>query len=300
MSSLKVHFAGDDNVAGRVAALVAAGVRYRLFTSYPFIKRERESYLVDGGLLEARRGLWRHTIVDSGVFSLMFGAASGEGRRSEEFMRGWMHRLVSFVRENGLARADVAVVEVDCQKIAGADVAWKLRREMRELLPPEVEIINVYHVEDGREGFERLVEFADYIAVGFPELRKCYPNSYSRVGSDLIRYAKRMKPGIKVHMLGCTEMSVITKHKDCTTCDSTSWQHGLRFGNVRVPGASGGRHVSELSDDIVSNRATKLLDVAKGLDVKFRSEKNLMDSARASILAELELSRYKCSIGTQE
>lgn len=262
--------------------------------------RERESYLVDGGLLEARYGLWKHTIVDSGVFSLMFGAASGEGRRSEEFMRGWMRRLVSFVVENGLARGDVAVVEVDCQKIAGADVAWRLRREMRELLPPEVEIINVYHVEDGKDGFERLVEFADYIAIGFPELRRCYPTSYAAVGSGLIRYAKKMKPGIKVHMLGCTEMSVVTKHKDCTTCDSTSWQQGLRFGSVRVPGKAGSRHVSELSDDMVSTRAAKLLDVANGLGVRFRSERNLMDSARASILAELELLKYTCSIGSQD
>ena len=36
---------------------------------------------------------------------------------------------------------------------------------------PDNRIINVFHIEDGMKGLDRLIEFSDYIAVSVPELR---------------------------------------------------------------------------------------------------------------------------------
>ena len=32
-------------------------------------------------------------------------------------------------------------------------------------------IINVFHIEDGQKGLDRLIEYSDYIALSVPELR---------------------------------------------------------------------------------------------------------------------------------
>ena len=61
-------------------------------------------------------------------------------------------------------------VEVDCQKILSPEIAWKFRKEMKRLLPDN-RIINVFHLEDGKKGLDRLIDFSDYIAISVPELR---------------------------------------------------------------------------------------------------------------------------------
>ena len=50
------------------------------------------------------------------------------------------------------------------QKLLGTDLAWELRKEMRDQLPNN-RIINVFHFEDGKYGLDRLIEFAEYIAI---------------------------------------------------------------------------------------------------------------------------------------
>ena len=154
-------------------------------------------------------------------------------------------------------------------------------------------------VEDGRDGFEKLVEFSDYIAIGYPELRRAYPSDYAKIGHGLIRYARRMRPNIKIHMLGCTELSIVSKNKDCTTCDSTSWQQPLRFGSIRVPGVTKSKHVSEISGEALERRMGECLRTASQIGISLGSEKRLRDCAAASLFAEIELSRYRHVIGDQ-
>lgn len=72
--NVKVHYAGCDNDQRALAVLVSCGVRYRLFTSYPFIKgTDSHGDFRVADLAEARMG-WEHVIVDSGLFTMMFGS----------------------------------------------------------------------------------------------------------------------------------------------------------------------------------------------------------------------------------
>lgn len=103
--------------------------------------------------------------MDSGLFTLMFGA--DKGKRDEAFLYTWMLKLVDFVKETGFKGT---CVEVDCQKILSPEMAWSFRKEMKRLLPNN-RIINVFHLEDGKEGLNRMIDFSDYIAISVPELR---------------------------------------------------------------------------------------------------------------------------------
>lgn len=226
-SNVKVHFAGYDNDERAIAVLKAAGVRYRLFTSYPFIKnRGSDSDMRVPRLAEAGAG-FEHVIMDSGLFTMMFGADKG-APKTPEFVREWMHRICAFAAQN---RIKASLVECDCQKLVSAQFAWDLRREMREILP-DAEIINVFHLEDGEDGFKRLVDFTDYLAISVPELRIAQPKTYKNTVCALARMARRRKPEVKIHLLGCTERHLLERNRFCTTADSSSWTSSTRFGTL--------------------------------------------------------------------
>lgn len=226
-SNCKVHFAIGRDEERDISALKLCGANYMLFTAYPYIKNKRESYKFEN--LVAKRANFKHVIVDSGLFTLMFGADKNKVLTADD-LRDWMHRIVDFAKQNKIPNA--SYVECDCQKLAGVELAWELRKEMRELLPG-YDIMNVYHLEDGVEGFDRLVEFSDYIAISVPELRIHRGNSYKEMTHTLAKRARLMKPSIKIHLLGCTEKPMLIQNKDiATTADSSSWSSANRFGYI--------------------------------------------------------------------
>lgn len=256
--NVKVHYAGCDNDQRALAVLKSCGVRYRLFTSYPFIKgTDSHGDFRVADLAEARMG-WEHVIVDSGLFTMMFGSDRSTPK-TPEFVREWMHRICAFADQNDIPRA--SFVECDCQRLISPEFAWELRREMRELMPGR-EIINVLHLPDGRDGFERLVEFSDYIAISVPELRMCQPKGYRRTVAALARQARRMKPGIKIHLLGCTEERLLRDNRFCTTADSSSWTAPVRFGELD------GRHISRIDPQRAMEARRAVLGTAHRLRLK--------------------------------
>lgn len=170
----------------------------------------------------------KHVIMDSGLFSLMFGACKGI-KLDEKFLRGYKDAIVNFVNENQLF--GFTCVECDCQKLLGVDLAWKLRREMRDQLPNN-RIINVFHFEDGKNGLDQMIEFAEYIAISVPELRIVKPKTYKEDTYRLASYIKEKKPEIDIHLLGGTEFEMIKQCKFCTSADSTSYASSTRFGNI--------------------------------------------------------------------
>ena len=107
----------------------------------------------------------KHVIQDSGLFTLMFGAR--KGKKDESLINKWYDALIEFTLAHGMP---VTCVEVDCQKVLGVDKAWEFRERMRNDLPNN-RIINVFHLEDGQKGLDRLIEFSEYIAISVPELR---------------------------------------------------------------------------------------------------------------------------------
>jgi hypothetical protein len=285
----KVHFAGSDNAPPRITALKAAGVQYRLFTCYPFVagKKQGDDMRVSG-LHETRPGLYRHVIMDSGLFTLMFGAQSG-AVQDEATIAAWQDRIIEFVTANDV---HASIVECDCQKIVSPEYAWELRADLRARLPDR-EIINVFHLEDGKGGFERLAEFSDYLAISVPELRIAQPRKYRQTVSALTRMAKRIKPGIKIHLLGCTELGLLRQNDFCDSADSSSWLSPLRYGYLKS------NHIKNLRKDVASERMELCGSVALGLGFDL-SDKAVADASKASVCASYSKQQYERAAGKQD
>lgn len=245
--NIKVHFAGCE-VQNQYLAAERLGVRYGLFTCFPFV--ERMVFEKALAPIMPLRGMenpakdiprvitsqMRHTIQDSGLFTLMFG--SRKGKKDEQLVNRWYDGLVEFTLGH---KMNCTCVEVDCQKILGVDKAWEFRERIKKDLPNN-RIINVFHLEDGPKGLDRLIEFSDYIAISVPELRHANKKNYVYT---LAKYIKSRKPDIDIHLLGCTELQMLHECNFCTSADSTTWVGGKRFGFIE------GNHITTISSEQV-------------------------------------------------
>lgn len=251
-NNIKIHFAGSDNSHGHNIALKLAEIKYRLYTCYPFIVNKNiDSDFTLGGdtALIKYRDNFKHTIQDSGLFTLMFGAAKNRKLIFDDLVN-WQDKLIKFTQQNKLTST---CVEVDCQKVLSPEDAWKLRYRMREKLQNRQ--INVFHKEDGKKGLDRLIEFADYIAISVPELRITNPKTFRDDTHRLAWYIKNKKPEIDIHLLGCTDLKMLKQNKFCTSADSTSWLSPLQYGQLKSSVGNG--HISTVNKDLESNFAAR-------------------------------------------
>jgi len=246
--NIKVHYAGAE-MQNHYIAVKGMGVNYQLYTAFPFVER----MVFDKGKSPIIQLKWQkgdeyhaipqniiqhnlHTIQDSGLFTLMFGSRAGV--KDEALVTKWYDALVQFTLENAQG---ATCVEVDCQKILSPAKAWEFRERMRNDLPNN-RIINVFHLEDGQDGLDRLIEFSDYIAISVPELRVHHKKNFV---PNLARYIKSRKPSIDIHLLGCTELAMLHECNFCTSADSTTYVAGKRFGFIQ------GAHISRLQEQHV-------------------------------------------------
>lgn len=243
-NNIKIHYAGSHGDPNeRYAALWAAGARRYLQTAYPYILK-KDVDQIEKVEIPWLKFPWKHVIIDSGLFTLMFGSAKNT-EKTPEMIKNWMHRLVKFMQVQQFDKDKVAVVEVDAQKVISPEFTWELRKEMRRLLPGQ-EIINVFHLEDGQDGFEKLCQFSDYIAISVPELRIAQPGRFQNTTCALARLARKIKPDIKIHLLGCTQKDLLKHNKFCTSADSTSWSAGAMYGTID------GIHTSRLKPESIT------------------------------------------------
>lgn len=247
--NIKVHYAGAE-VMNQFLACRELGVNYALYTAFPFVERMvfgkgkspimplkwMQNPAVDIPALISQS--CRHVIQDSGLFTLMFGSQKNI-TKDEALVNKWYDNLVQFTLEHG---QPVTCVEVDCQKVLGVEKAWEFRERMRRDLPERNRIINVFHLEDGMTGLDRLIEFSEYIAISVPELR--FSGKISWV-SKLAQYIKSKKPTIDIHLLGCTAVKLLQENTFCTSCDSTTYVVPKRFGFL------GGRHIRNIKTDAI-------------------------------------------------
>lgn len=227
-SNIKIHFAGAEQTDFSYCLAKGANINYFLFTVFGFIAHELN--IKHGGFWKGKPIYeefeyfnTRHSIMDSGLFTLMFGAHAGN--RSAKEIEIWYNALVNFVLKNNVKST---CVEVDCQKILGVDKAWLYREKMKQDLPNNRQI-NVFHKEDGQKGLDRLIEFSDYIAISVPELRALKQKKYTY---QIAHYIKNKKPSIDIHLLGCTEKQMLKDLNFCSSSDSTSWLQINRYGNI--------------------------------------------------------------------
>lgn len=226
--NIKVHFAGAESLIRSNIILNVCESKYSLFTIFPYLCNEfgikhgyqnKNTEYSEIAKLNYQNS--KHTIQDSGLFSLMFGAY--KGKKDEAFITKWYEKLVEVTRSGNFQGT---VVEVDCQKVLGVKKAWEFRKKMKQDLPNNRQI-NVFHKEDGQKGLDKLIEFSDYIAISVPELRALGKKQHTE---RLAHYIKNKKPSIDIHLLGCTENNLLKKLSFCTSADSTSWVSLNKFG----------------------------------------------------------------------
>lgn len=292
--NVKVHFAGTESV-DFARVLHHAGVNYFLFTVLAYIK---DRFAPKWGSFSCAKGFYayeelpkisKHTIMDSGLFTLMFGAAKNI-HPDEQFIRAYKDAVVEFILEKQLDPS-IVCVECDCQKLLGTDVAWDLRMQMREEIPNP--IINVFHFEDGKAGLDRMIEFSDYIAISVPELRIVKPATYKEDTYRLACYIKNKKPTIDLHLLGCTEVGMLKRIKFATSADSTSWQQVNRYGTIL------GHHVSEIREDKFEEKKDDIRNILLQLNIE-PTDKRLHYFYNYYVSATLLKDKYTKAAGNQD
>jgi CRISPR/Cas system-associated protein endoribonuclease Cas2 len=218
--NIKVHFAGAEDINLTQLINQKAGINYHLFSVYQFIRKNQKN---DLDFIQKIEKISKHTIMDSGLFTLMFGAE--KGKKDEKFLDEWTQKIINFILKTGYLGT---YVDVDCQKILGVEKAWEYRELMKKELPKNRQI-NVFHIEDGQKGLEKLIEYSDYIAISVPELRQIKKKEYLYI---IYNYIKNKKPDIDIHLLGFTEFNGLKKYKEATSCDSVSWKQCSMYGQL--------------------------------------------------------------------
>lgn len=295
--SLKVHFAGLENEDFARIMRECGDVRYALFTALPFLAHKVGVKAMKMGSCTERsvqylQQAYKHVIMDSGLFSLMFGAHAGP--RDEAFVAKWTELLIEFAITQPYTGT---MVEVDCQKILGPKEAWKYRQRMREALPNR--IISVFHLDDGQKGLDRLIEYSDYIAVSLPELRATGKKGHAR---NLVNYIKNKKPSIDIHLLGCTENALLRDLNFCTSADSTAWQQVNRYGNLKFHNGKRTKSIqnSKISNDTLEQRyGTTVRNILTTMGVEV-TPKRLDYYTKYGAAAELCRAQYAIHAGSQD
>lgn len=296
-SNLKVHFAGLENQDFAQVLHECGGINYSLFTIFPFIANKvgikpmkMKTCTIDSPIYLQKTS--KHTIMDSGLFTLMFGAHAG--KRDEKFIEKWYNLIVEFTLNN---KYNKTLVEVDCQKILGVEKAWEYRKRMKNDLPNNRQI-NVFHKEDGIKGLDRLIEFSDYIAISVPELRALKQKNYT---NKLAYYIKNKKPLIDIHLLGCTENKLLKELNFCSTADSTTWLQVNRFGVLKFN--DGIKTISARNskiniDNLMERYKEKLIQIlSKWMEV---TPKRLDYYSKYAIAGELLKKQYTIYAGNQD
>lgn len=290
---MKVHFAGSDGGVWASAAMSAAEVKNRLFSCYKYIltKNPNDDFrLPENDVIKHENDVTESVIQDSGLFTLMFGAAKGKVQSKKSLIE-WQDKLIAFTTQNKLK---CKCVEIDCQKVLGVKEAWHLRERMRLLLPNKQ--INVFHFEDGKDGLDRLIDFSEYIAISVPELRIIKPKTYKEDTHRLAYYIKSKKPSIDIHLLGCTEFGMLKQNSFCTSCDSTSWIAGIKYGYVSDGTVK--RHVNNFDKKIFSARREMVRKEMILLGYN-PTESILNYATKASLCATIAKQRYEKELGKQ-
>jgi hypothetical protein len=234
---MRVHLA-DTPPWARLRLSMMAGHPYRL-VSYFYIKDDKNA----GAVLRELADRPEDMIVDSGLFSYMFGSEQGTIPETYEAYRDYTRRYL-----DDLARWNYEglVVESDAQRLLGMEAVHKLRDEFA---PLGDRVMYVWHEPEGLDGLEVLAREKSYIAFGLPELRHIAETKAKKKGGKN-KVSKQMVMNLmrrvhkacgesppRIHLLGCT-VEDLMETSLAWSCDSTSWLAGIRFGQafIFIPG----------------------------------------------------------------
>lgn len=233
---MKVHFASCLSLP---KVIDKAGIAYVLDTFYEIKQLKMEKRISHLSWMNQKK----HAIIDSGLFTMMFGAKAGTPI-SEQFIIDWQD---DYARTVNASNYQHSIVDCDVQKVLSPEFAWEMRKKFKTQVKNT--IINVYHLEDGNP--DKLIAFSDYIAVSIPELRFNVSRAERYKITDYISRKATLK-GKRVHLLGCTEKEMMKRFSYCYSCDSTSWKSGGRYNSHKTE-AYGHFSVEQMSKNKLSD-----------------------------------------------
>lgn len=238
---MRVHLAGTH---GWWDYVVRQWVAERKFTG-PIFRDPRflQSYWDTRGM-----GTWHpflklfepeELIMDSGLFTLMFGAHAGTIPATYDAFREYTLRYLDDLDRWGFRGL---FVEADAHKLLGMEATLRLR----ELFAPFADrVIYVWHQPEGLDGLLTLARERSYIALSVPELRVISGGGHNRRGGEFdyrnavhallakIHASLDGAPPPRIHLLGCTVPELV-ETRLAWTCDSTSWLGGVMYGEMMI------------------------------------------------------------------
>ena len=169
-------------------------------------------------------------IVDSGLFTMMFGAGKGKQYNEDdllEYAKGYIQFMNNINYKHTL-------IEMDVHKVLGISALNKMRSMFEKDWDIERTIF-VWHLEEGTEGLIALANKYPYIAISIPELRILATRNKQSVKTMLYSLfhiiRKNTKEYPKIHLLGCTQWDLMM-NSNYYSVDSTTWISGVKYNQV--------------------------------------------------------------------
>ena len=191
---------------------------------YHLLKKGPEKWI------QLYRNLPADWLIDSGLFTMMFGVGKGK-KYNEEDLLIYTNKYLDFVAN---VNYNHTIIEMDVHKVLGLQSLAKFRKLFEKRWGTEKTIF-VWHLEEGIGGLINLANKYEYIALSIPELRilaeqKKKPIK-TMVNSLFNIIKKNTKEYPKIHLLGCTQRDLML-NSNYYSVDSTSWEYGMRFDTV--------------------------------------------------------------------
>ena len=226
---MKLFIAAAENPLNRVSALSAnnpniLGSYYHLTSANHKIPPQ---FIQDYNALKKTNLSF---IMDSGLFTMMFGAGSHK-TYSIDYLMDYTNKYLDNMNNMNYEHY---IVEMDVHKLLGIKLLEDFRKMFVDRYPIEKTIF-VWHIESGIEGFENMCKKYPYVAISIPELRIVLKRTYlKQFIQKMVSTALKINPQIKIHLLGCTSNELL-EQRGYYSADSTSWQAAMRYGSGVVP-----------------------------------------------------------------
>lgn len=161
--------------------------------------------------------------VDSGAHTFLADEETYKDKPIEYF-EDYLKGYIKFAKEN--KDHIFAIVELDIAKIVGHEKVAEWRRNVFEKLTREegIQVVYVWHIEDGDKEWERMCKRYPYIGVTFLEGIEA-----SKILTNMFSVAK--KYGTRIHGFGISGHQSLMQYP-FFSCDSSTWLTGSQFGEL--------------------------------------------------------------------
>lgn len=220
-----------ENCNAPTTCVFAQFAKRYLLSAYQFIMGERDIELFHF-VNHVTRGKFR--IIDSGIYTIYKDLWQGKFDNIEltDHIKDYTHKYMELLSK---AKVTDPFIEVDSQNITAPDDIWELREIIRSY-GFEKQVIYVWHLDDGMEAFERLIKDPKVHRISISG------REWQERGVPIENWLKienKYKDdfvGKHVHVLGTTNPKLYSHCADSHSCDTSSWNAMLLYGEAKVNG----------------------------------------------------------------